>query len=119
MGINSYTVVNLLEAAAAKNYVVVGPVNLTTGVPVRLNATPLLVTQVEIYGYLSIGANTIPVPNAGPCWVTADAAGLSALEPLPAGGRILYKPPGGTSFDLFNLNVLGTTGDKVYFKYLA
>jgi len=117
MGINSYTVVNLITSAAAKQYVAEGPVNLTTGTPVRLSATSRLVTQVEIYGYSSIGMNTIPVANAGACLV--DAAGSGLFETLPAGGKIVFKPPGGTALDLFNLTILGTTGDKVYFKYLA
>lgn len=119
MGINSYTVVNSLAAAVAKQYVVAGPVALQTGVAIPIIGAPTLATQLEIYGYVSIGSNTIPVANAGSFWVSSDSTGLRTTDQILAGGKIVYRPPGGTSFDLAGIRVLGTTGDNVYIKYLS
>ena len=116
MGINSYTVVNLIAAAAAKQYVVAGPINFQAGTAVPLSATPQKVTQLEIYGYKSIGTNTIPVPNTSAGWAGVGANGLT--DTIAAGGKVLLKPFGGTSFDLSNVYVLGSAGDSVYIKYL-
>jgi hypothetical protein len=116
MGINSYTVVNAIAAAVPKQYVVAGPINLVTNTPVPLSSVSQPVTHLEVYGYQSVGANTLPVANAASCWISS--GGTPAVDPVPAGDKLVYGLPGGTRFDLKDLSVLGTTGDRVFLKYL-
>ena len=116
MGINSYTVVNLIGTATAKTYVVEGPVNLTTGTLVPLSSVSLPVTALEIYGYQSVGANTLPVANAAAAFVSM--GGGPPIDQVPAGGVLSYAQMG-ARFDLKDLSILGTTGDRVFLKYLT
>jgi hypothetical protein len=118
MGINSYTVVNWIGAATAKQYVIEGPFNLTTGTRVQLGATSRRATEVQIYGYQSIGSNTIPLANAASCLISINGSPAMLVETLPAGGIFTIQPGSGTAIDLSNLFVQGTTGDSVYLKYL-
>jgi hypothetical protein len=117
MGINSYTVVNWIGAAAAKQYVIEGPFALTTGVQVQIGSTQRRATEVQLYGYRSIGTNTIPVPNGAAALISI-GVGAMPIEPLPAGGVFILQPGLGTAIELSSIFVLGTTGDSVYIKYL-
>jgi hypothetical protein len=93
-----------------------GPINLVTGTLVPLSDASQFVTQLEVYGYQSVGSNTLPVPNGAAAYVSS--GGGPPADPVPAGGQMVYSPPGGTRFDLKDLSVLGTTGDRVFLKYL-
>lgn len=118
MGINSYTVVNSVAAAVPKQYVVEGPFPLTTGLQIQFGITPRRVTEIQIYGYRSIGTNTIPVPNGASALISSNGVNAMLLETLPAGGVFVLQPPPGTSIESTNIFVLGTTGDNIYIKYL-
>jgi hypothetical protein len=118
VGINSYTVVNWIGAAAAKQYVVEGPFALTTGLQIQFGITPKRVTEVQIYGFRSIGTNTQPVPNGAAALISSNGANAMLVETLPAGGVFVLQPGPGIALELTNIFVLGTTGDSVYIKYL-
>jgi len=116
MGINSYTVVNWIGAAVAKQYVIEGPFALTTGTRVQLGSTSRRATEVQVYGYQSIGSNTIPLANGAAALLSGSAG--SMVDSVPAGGMLLIKPQLGSSIDVSSIYALGTTGDSVYIKYL-
>jgi hypothetical protein len=118
MGINSYTVVNSIAAAVAKQYVVEGPFPLTTGLQIQFGITPRRVTEIQVYGYRSIGFNTLPVPNGAAAMVSSNGINASLVETLPAGGSFILQPGPGTAIESTNIFVLGTSGDSVYIKYL-
>jgi hypothetical protein len=118
MGINSYTVVNSIAAAIAKQYVVEGPFALTTGLQIQFGAALRRATEIQIYGYRSIGSNTQPLPNGASCLISSNGTNAFLLETVPAGGVYSVKAPPGTCFELSYIYVLGTTGDNVFIKYL-
>lgn len=118
MGINSYTVVNAIGSATAKQYIVEGPYALTTGLQVQFGIALRRVTEVTLYGYRNVGFNTIPVANTASALVSGNGINAALVETLPAGGSFILQPPLGTSIELSYIYVLGTTGDSVFIKYL-
>jgi hypothetical protein len=115
MGINSYTIVNRIEAAAAKtpraHHIAFG----AGGVPIALSQTDLWVTYVEVYGYKTVSATGAPVANSSIAHV---GTAVALTDPVPVGGKIVLDLPLGTKFNLRDLYGLAANGDGLLIRYL-
>jgi hypothetical protein len=114
MGINSYTIVNRIEAAVAK------PVEGTLvtgfgGASVPLSASELFVTKLELYGYKAVAGASAPTANSANAYLGSSGAMTDTIAP---GARVEVQIPLGGKLNLATLFANGTAGDGLYIRYM-
>jgi hypothetical protein len=112
MGINSFRVVNSITYAEAKSYQTLGVIVLGAAQP--LSATDLYATQVELYGYKTVGG-TAPVNNTGNVLTGSNGVMTDTVTP---GAKVTLTAPLGGKINLKEIFVSGTGPDGVYVRYL-
>lgn len=100
-------------------------VTLATGTAVQASSTSLQFTTAVCYGLKTLSATAAPTANTASAFIGwVDSSGASGVTPgLPAftdtiaAGAQVKLEQSGAKFDLNNLYLLGTTGDKVLIVY--
>lgn len=95
-------------------------VTLTTGTAVAASSTNLSFTAATFYGYKAVANNAAPTANTAAAYIgfkdpagVLVSAGTPALVDTIAANSFLAIARIGTKYNLADVYLLGTTGDKV------
>lgn len=100
-------------------------VTLATGTAVQASATNLQFTAATFYGVKAVSATAAPTANTGTAYIgftdATGASGVAAASPafcdsITAGSYVSLAQTG-TKYNLQDIYLLGTTGDKILIVY--